>query len=54
MSPLWMRIFTLVGMALALASMQMKARAEAPAGPPLQQLQFAHSCTAATSPWRST
>lgn len=32
MSPLFMRIFTLVGMALAAASMQMKARAAEPLG----------------------
>jgi len=30
MSPLMMRIFTLVGIALAVASMQFKARADAP------------------------
>jgi hypothetical protein len=30
MSPLMMRIFTLVGIALAAASMQLKARAEVP------------------------
>jgi hypothetical protein len=30
MSPLMMRIFTLVGIALAAASMQLKARAETP------------------------
>lgn len=30
MSPLMMRFFTLVGIALAAASMQMKARAQAP------------------------
>jgi hypothetical protein len=35
MSPLMMRIFTLVGIALACASMQLKARAEAlPAAAP--------------------
>ena len=38
MTPL-MRIFTLVGMALAMASMQMKARAEAPAVMEVQQVQ---------------
>lgn len=34
MSPLMMRFFTLVGIALAAASMQLKARAEAPAAAP--------------------
>jgi hypothetical protein len=41
MTPLWMRIFTLVGMALAMASMQMKVRAEAPSGAQLQQVPAA-------------
>ena len=39
MSPLMMRFFTLVGIALAAASMQMKARAEAPATSAVQQVQ---------------
>ena len=39
MSPLVMRIFTLVGMALAAASMQMKARAETLSPPETQQVQ---------------
>jgi hypothetical protein len=39
MSPLVMRIFTLVGMALAAASMQMKARADTLTGPEVQQVQ---------------
>jgi hypothetical protein len=39
MSPLVMRIFTLVGMALAAASMQMKARAETLSAPEVQQVQ---------------
>jgi hypothetical protein len=39
MSPLFMRIFTLVGMALAAASMQMKARAETLTGAEVQQVQ---------------
>ena len=39
MSPLVMRIFTLVGMALAAASMQMKARADTLTGPQVQQVQ---------------
>jgi hypothetical protein len=39
MSPLMMRFFTLVGIALAAASMQLKARAEAPAGAIVQQAQ---------------
>jgi hypothetical protein len=39
MSPLFMRIFTLVGMALAAASMQMKARADTLTGPDVQQVQ---------------
>jgi hypothetical protein len=34
MSPLMMRFFTLVGIALAAASMQLKARAEVPGAPP--------------------
>lgn len=36
MSPLMMRIFTLVGIALVAASMQLKARAGAPAAAPVQ------------------
>jgi len=39
MSPLFMRIFTLVGMALAAASMQLKARADTLAGADVQQVQ---------------
>jgi hypothetical protein len=39
MSPLFMRIFTLVGMALAAASMQMKARADTLTGPDVQLVQ---------------
>ena len=39
MSPLFMRIFTLVGIALAAASMQLKARAESLTGPAVQQVQ---------------
>jgi hypothetical protein len=39
MSPLFMRIFTLVGMALAAASLQMKARADTLSGPEAQQVQ---------------
>lgn len=39
MSPLLVRIFTLVGMALAAASMQMKARADTLAGSQAQQVQ---------------
>jgi hypothetical protein len=39
MSPLFMRIFTLVGMALAAASMQLKARADTLTGPDVQQVQ---------------
>lgn len=41
MSPLMMRIFTLVGIALAAASMQLKARAELPATPQAPQVQCA-------------
>jgi hypothetical protein len=41
MSPLMMRFFTLVGIALAAASMQLKARAETPATPEAQQVQAA-------------
>jgi hypothetical protein len=46
MSPLMMRFFTLVGIALTAASMQLKARAETPAGaellqtPPVAQQQL--------------
>jgi hypothetical protein len=36
MSPLMMRLFTLVGIALAATSMQSRARAETPADPPVQ------------------
>ena len=39
MSPLAMRFFTLVGIALAIASMQMKARAEPVQALQLQQVQ---------------
>ena len=40
MSPLMMRFFTLVGIALAAASMQLKARADIlPAAPQVQQMQ---------------
>lgn len=39
MSPLMMRFFTLVGIALAAASLQMKARAEAPGGTEVRQPQ---------------
>ena len=39
MSPLMMRFFTLVGIALMFASMQLKARAETPGGPQAQQVQ---------------
>ena len=39
MSPLMMRFFTLVGIALAAASMQLKARAQMPAAPEAQQVQ---------------
>jgi hypothetical protein len=40
MSPLMMRFFTLVGIALAAASMQLKARADIlPAAPQVQQAQ---------------
>jgi len=39
MSPLMMRFFTLVGIALAAASMQLKARAAAVGEPHMQQLQ---------------
>jgi hypothetical protein len=36
MSPLMMRLFTLVGIALAAASMQSRARADAPADQPVR------------------
>ena len=38
MSPLMMRFFTLVGIALAAASMQLKARADTLAQPQAQQI----------------
>jgi hypothetical protein len=38
MSPLMMRFFTLVGIALAAASMQLKARADTVAQPQAQQV----------------
>lgn len=50
MSPLLVRIFILVGMALAAVSLQMKARAEVQAGPEVRMVQ-AMSCPAS---WRST
>jgi hypothetical protein len=43
MSPLMMRFFTLVGIALAAASMQAKVRAETPASPDLQQARSVDS-----------
>jgi hypothetical protein len=43
-----MRFFTLVGIALAAASMQLKARAEVPAGATVQQAQQAISLPART------
>ena len=39
MSPLYMRFFTLVGIALFMASMQVKARAETLSAPEAQQVQ---------------
>ena len=39
MSPLMMRFFALVGIALAAASMQLQARAETPQGPGAQQVR---------------
>lgn len=39
MSPLFMRIFTMVGLALAAASMQLKARADTLAAPEAQRVQ---------------
>ena len=58
MSPLFVRIFTLVGMALAAASMQMKARADTPSGPEAQQVRVHHpagcACIVAENDWRST
>jgi hypothetical protein len=48
MSPLMMRFFTLVGIALAAASMQLKARAETVAQPQAQQV-----CPAAASAMRT-
>lgn len=44
MSPLMMRFFTLVGIALAAASMQLKARAETPSAPEAQQVQASTGC----------
>ena len=48
MSPLMMRFFTLVGIALAAASMQLKARAEVPVGATMQQAQQAVPAAART------
>lgn len=48
MSPLMMRFFTLVGIALAAASMQLKARAETGAQPQAQP-----SCQVASAEVRS-
>lgn len=49
MSPLAMRFFTLVGIALAMACMQMKARADS--GPPA--LQLAQPTVQAAQPGRA-
>jgi hypothetical protein len=43
MSPLMMRFFTLVGIALAAASMQLKARADNLPAAPIAQAQAANS-----------
>jgi hypothetical protein len=43
MSPLMMRFFTLVGIALATASMQAKVRADTLATPDTQQIRFVDS-----------
>jgi len=55
MSPLWMRIFTLVGMALAAASMQMRARADVVAldVPRVRAAAAAQPPAATAQPWRS-
>lgn len=50
MSPLMMRFFTLVGIALAAASMQLKARAESLPAAGMQQAQPAPAVPSA--PWR--
>lgn len=50
MSPLLVRIFILVGMALAAVSLQMKARAEVTAGSEVRVVQ----AVACPAPWRST
>ena len=49
MSPLMMRFFTLVGIALAAASMQVKARAEAPATQQVQSVAAAVTASPAKS-----
>ncbi|HET8745375.1 MAG TPA: hypothetical protein VFM98_07205 [Ramlibacter sp.] len=54
MSPLLIRIFTLVGMALAAASMQLKARAETAPPAPVQAVQAAAGATFAGHPLRAT
>jgi hypothetical protein len=54
MSPLMMRFFTLVGIALAAASMQMKARAGTLGGPEVQQLPAVISSHVAQQDWRTT
>ena len=49
MSPLMMRLFTLVGIALAAASMQLKARAATSTGaetPPARTVTLAHATRA--------
>lgn len=47
MSPLMMRFFTLVGIALAAASMQLKARADTVDGPGAAPVQQVHQVLAA-------
>lgn len=51
MSPLMMRFFTLVGIALAAASMQLKARADT-AVPEARAAQAAMAPAALRSPWQ--
>jgi hypothetical protein len=57
MSPLMMRLFTLVGIALAAASMQLRARADTLPGTQARHAVVAvagnGSCVAAGTQWRS-
>jgi hypothetical protein len=49
MSPLFLRIFTLVGMALAFASLQLKARADTLGAPQVRQVRQVPASPASTA-----